>query len=93
MKTVRLKNNVVVEVIPEYALPVEKWYGSAFAEQCIEAPNEVNQHWTYDPETGTWAEPAPYEPEPETEPETEASVWDELDAAYQAGYQEGVDNV
>lgn len=33
------------------------------------------------------------EPEPIPEPETELSVWDELDAAYTAGYQEGVDNV
>lgn len=31
-------------------------------------------------------------PEPET-PETEKSVWDELDTAYSAGYQEGVNNV
>lgn len=32
---------------------------------------------------------APPEPEPEPEPETEASVWDELDAAYTVGYNEG----
>ena len=57
MKTVRLKNNVVVEIIPEYALPVEKWYGAVFAAQCMEAPGEVDQNWTYDPETGTWADP------------------------------------
>lgn len=37
--------------------------------------------------------PEPEEPaEPET-PETEPSVWDELDAAYSEGYQEGVNNV
>ena len=73
MKTVRLKNNVVVEIIPEYALPVEKWYGAVFAAQCMEAPGEVDQNWTYDPETGTWAEPAPYvEPEPAPEPEPTA---------------------
>ena len=34
-------------------------------------------------------EPEPEEPETDTEP----SVWDELDAAYTAGYQEGVDSV
>ena len=73
MKTVRLKNNVVVEIIPEYALPVEKWYGAVFAAQCMEAPGEVDQNWTYDPETGTWAEPAPYvEPDPAPEPEPTA---------------------
>lgn len=34
------------------------------------------------------------EPEPIPEPEEEeTSVWDELDAAYQEGYQEGVDSV
>ena len=33
MRTVRLKNNTVVEIIPEYAHPVEYWYGSAFAAQ------------------------------------------------------------
>lgn len=27
------------------------------------------------------------------EPELELTVWDELDAAYSEGYQEGVDNV
>lgn len=36
---------------------------------------------------------APPEPDPEPEPEPELSVWDELDAAYSAGYQEGVNNV
>lgn len=36
---------------------------------------------------------APPEPEPEPEPMLELSVWDELDTAYSAGYQEGVNNV
>lgn len=39
----------------------------------------------------------PPEPEPVPEPETEADpvmqVYNELDAAYSAGYQEGVNNV
>ena len=87
MKTVRLKDNVVVEVIPEYALPAEKWYGAEFAAQCMEAPDEVDQHWTYDPETDTWAEPGPLEPEPEPTPKL--SVWDEL----QLAYEEGVNSV
>lgn len=64
MKTVRLKNNVVVEIIPEYALPVEKWYGAAFAELCMEAPDEVNQNWLYNPETGVFVEPVAVETEP-----------------------------
>lgn len=58
MKTVRLKNNVVQEVIPDYALPVEEWYGPAFAAQCVEAPDEVEQRWAYRPETGAFSEPA-----------------------------------
>lgn len=70
MKTVRIEDGIVVEVIPEYALPVDKWYGAAFAAQCMEAPDEVEQHWTYDPKTETWAEPQP-EPDLEPTPTTE----------------------
>lgn len=87
MKTVRLNNNIVAEIIPDYALPVNYWYGAEFAAQCVEAPDEVDQRWVYDPETGSFSEPV--EPEPTPEPEEEMSVWDELDAAY----QEGVDSV
>ena len=43
----------------------------------------VDGAWVYDPL------PEPEQPEAEVEP----TVWDELDAAYQAGYQEGVDSV
>lgn len=57
MKTVRLKDNIVAEVIPEYALPVEKWYGAAFAAQCMEAPDEAEQGWVYDPATGAFSAP------------------------------------
>lgn len=70
MKTVRLKNNVVMEVIPDYALPVEKWYGATFAAECVEAPDEVEQGWVYDPETGLFSDPATL-PEIEPEPTTE----------------------
>lgn len=51
MKTVRLKDNIVVEVIPDYAFPVEKWYGIDFAAQCIESPDEVQQGWILDTQT------------------------------------------
>lgn len=51
MITVRVKNGIVVEVIPNYALPVEKWYGPEFALQCMEAPDEVGQGWIYDGES------------------------------------------
>lgn len=53
MKTVRLQSNVVVEIIPDYALPVAQWYGEAFAAQCVEAPDDVSQGWVYDGENFT----------------------------------------
>lgn len=61
MKTVRLANDVVVEIIPDYALPVEKWYGENFAKQCVEAPDDVEQGYVY--QDGAFY-PAP-DPEPE----------------------------
>ena len=45
MKTVRVDNGAVAEIIPQYATPVEKWYGAAFAALCTEAPDEVEQNW------------------------------------------------
>ena len=89
MKTVKLKGNIVAEIIPEYALPVEKWYGGEFAAQCVEAPDEVDQRWVYDPETGEFSEPA--EPEPIPEPEPEDDVWAELDRAYTEGVNTAYD--
>lgn len=59
MKTVRIKKGKVCEIIPDYALPVEQWYGAEFAAQCVEAPDEVEQHWTYDPTSGTFSAPDP----------------------------------
>lgn len=47
-KFVRVQGSVVAEVIPDYALPVEKWYSEEFAAQCVEAPDEVGQGWYYD---------------------------------------------
>lgn len=82
MKTVLLKENKVREIIPEYALPVEKWYGPAFAAECMEAPDEVEQGWVYDPETGAFSESAET---PEPEPEQTPDVWDELAAAIREG--------
>ena len=55
--TVRLKNNIVVEKIPDYALPVSKWYGEEFARQCVEAPEDVVCGMVYDPATNTFSEP------------------------------------
>ena len=65
MKIVKLDGNTVREVIPEYALPVEKFYGAAFAAQCVEAPDEVGQRWILN-EDGSWTNPENVvEPEPE----------------------------
>ncbi len=66
MKVVRLSGNVVAEIIPDYALPVEKWYGKEFAALCVEAPDEVEQHWVMN-EDGSFS-PPPVETE-ETEKE------------------------
>lgn len=85
MKIVKMNGNRVQEVIPEYALPVEKFYGSAFASECVEAPDYVDQRWILN-EDGSWTDPATIEPEAPEEP---ATVWDELDGAYQEGYHEG----
>jgi hypothetical protein len=62
-----------MEIIPEYALPVEKWYGADFAKECVEAPDEVEQGWLYDAESGTFSKPSEEEPSPPTsdEPTTE----------------------
>lgn len=65
MKVVRIVDGEVWEIIPEAARPVADWYGEAFAAQCVEAPDEVEQHWSYDPETREFFPPKPYDPEPE----------------------------
>lgn len=62
MKTVRLSDNVVVEIIPDYALPVDQWYGEDFAAQCVEALDNVEQSWVYDKASGQFTPPAPPEP-------------------------------
>lgn len=71
MKIVRLQDNIVFEIIPSEATPVEVWYGDDFAKQCIEAPDNVEQGWAYDGEHFYIPEP---EPEPEPEPTTEERI-------------------
>ena len=58
MQTVRIENGAVVEIIPEYAMPVETWYGTEFAAKCIEAPDDVAQGWKYNAETKTFSDPS-----------------------------------
>ena len=50
---------------------------------------EITVDGSNPPVVTSWTPGESPEPEPEPEPETEASVWDELDAAYQQGYHEG----
>ena len=60
MKTVYLnEDNTIREIIPEYALPPEKWYSEAFARRCVEVQDDVEQGWRYNPETGQAAPAAP----------------------------------
>ena len=73
MKTVHLINNVVAEIIPDYAQPVEKWYGAEFAAFCrSDAPDDVEQGWVYDPESGIYSTPP--EPEPPEPPEDDETT-------------------
>lgn len=66
MKTVYLnEDNTVREIIPEYALPPEKWYSEAFARRCVEVQDDVEQGWRYNPETGQ-ATPDTRPPGPES---------------------------
>lgn len=74
---VRVKDGIVVEIIPEYALPVEYWYGAEFAKECVEAPDEVEQGWLYDAESGEFSKPTD---EPTTDPTTEPTTEEILDA-------------
>ena len=75
MKVVRIEGNTVVEVIPDYALPVEYWYGDVFASACYIAPDNIDVGWVYDAETGGFSEPSAQEiicapEETEAEPTT-----------------------
>ena len=70
MKIARIENNVVVEIIPTYALPVEKWYGTQFAASCKEVPDNVEPNYVYDPKTDSYQPPVvedPSAPPPTTE--------------------------
>lgn len=60
MKIVYLDpDHTVREVLPEatYEKGAAFWYGSEFAERCVEAPDDVEQGFVYDAENGTFSEP------------------------------------
>lgn len=57
MNIVRIEAGIVVEILPQetYGLGAAHWYGEDFATQCIEAPDNVAQGWTY--KDGVFAAP------------------------------------
>ena len=92
MKIVKLEQNIVREVIPEDVRPLDVYYPPDFCAQCVEAPDEVEQRWVYDPDANTFAPPpepeAPIEPEPS---DLAAQVAD-LQAAFDVIAQEVLGN-
>lgn len=74
MKNVHIDKNVVLEIIPNYALPAEQWYGPEFATQCVEAPDDVEQGMVYDPDTKTFSVPTAAAPEPDALTQTQLAV-------------------
>lgn len=77
MKIVRLKNNVVIEVIPDSARPIEDWYNAEFVSQCMEVPSNVDQHWIYDTKNQIFSPP-----NTKTENLSEENVIDKLLSAF-----------
>lgn len=58
MKNVYLNSDLSVrEILPPEAIPIEDWYNAEFASHCIEAPDNVEQNWEYDPVNDIWYEP------------------------------------
>ena len=76
MQTVKLENGVVREIIPEYALPVEKWYGTEFAVNCMEAPDDVKQGDIYDRAAKRFSSPVSVTPTPTAEEDVNAMAVD-----------------
>jgi hypothetical protein len=60
MKTVRIQNGVVFEIIPDSAvnIGIAHCYGSEFASQCVEAPDNVQQNYIYNITTNTFSVPS-----------------------------------
>lgn len=67
MSIVRVSDGIVKEIIPEYAIPVADYYGEAFAQLCMEAPDEVKPNWYYDSGSNTFSESPFVQPGPTVE--------------------------
>lgn len=80
-------NNQTINGADPETFPVPE--GWAIIPDGMETPNfpfgEVTVDDSNPPVVVSWTPGEIPEPEPVPEPETEASVWDELDAAYQEG--------
>lgn len=85
------KNNTVSEIIPDEnpifpGVPIEDRYAPDFVAKLIhfDDDTEVQQNWSYDPETQTFSAPViPEPPEPQPEPSLISTA--ELDDAYREG--------
>lgn len=80
-------NNQTINGADPAKFPVPE--GWAIIPDGMETPNfpfgEITVDGSNPPVVTSWTPGEIPEPEPVPEPETEASVWDELDAAYQEG--------
>lgn len=57
MKHAYVRNNTIIEIIPEAATPIEKWYNSEFASHCQEVSDEVEPNWIWGIEEQKWMPP------------------------------------
>lgn len=98
---IKLKNNVVTGLIQEDDLlfpgiPIDKRYSAEFLAECIALDDAtgIRTGMLYDPDTQTFSEPAPLEPEPTPVPDLDtlrAAKLDELSDACNAAIVAGCD--
>lgn len=91
MKWVYLINGTVHEVLPPEAVPVAEWYGDTFAAGCVEAPDELEQRWTYDEASGKFFPPESNPaPEPLAPLEDRVETLERKTAAISAAIERGM---
>lgn len=57
MKVVYLLGTTVREIVPFSLEQIPSLYGKQFSQSCIEAPDQVQPNWKYNPITGAFSEP------------------------------------
>lgn len=69
MQYVRIEANVVVELVPPYVYEpsIAYWFNQAYADQCVEAPDNVVEGMIYNPKTKTFLNPEDAEKIPTNE--------------------------